>query len=650
MTACRFGLSINTKTFLRNCRLAQELSYNFLAKQGKILRKPKVFLPREKHLIAHFADQNPFLTPHCGLLRLLGMLKIREKPQPIHFLWIVSIGLILTIPASLYSVTSGHDFLIHWKWAKQFSEQIWIGDLYPRWLQNMNAGLGSPAFFFYPPIAYYFTSLFHPLFTAYPDRWYEITSSASLACLASGITAYIWLKSITNQRSAFIASILYMVFPYHLSLCLYTRFAFAEFWGFVWMPLVLYFSRKIIDEGKSGILGFAVSYALLTMTHLPTTLIFSIIPISYIFLMVQKTKRKEALICLVAALILGVGLSAIYLVPAMTTQKYVSMAAMKTGIFSYENNFLFNRIEVAGGKLFGVYLNIVSVLMILISCCFALTSIRYCSNTTTRKENLYWLVIVLASTFMISPLSLPIWRVLTPIQAIQFPWRFSSLVTVATTAVVALGLFSIEKPIKLLRKRESIVGIIFLIILLLLGTLIMAQNIKRSSRTAKDFNKSNPSININMEVKEYRPQWVSPDIYDVTPLDKLGKSLDKAQIAVGQGSVSVQRWNPRNIILQTNATTDIGVKIKQFYYPGWTARLDGQSSVLPTQPSKLEGLLEVGIPRGKHEVMVTMDAGLEERIGQAIGAVSALTALFLGFWLQSIRHKTDRNKLKVTHE
>ncbi len=78
---------------------------------------------------------------------------IRKKPQLIHISWIIIFALIITIPATLYSVASGHDFPFHLKWANHFSKQIWTGELYPRWLQDMNAGLGSPAFFFYPPIA-----------------------------------------------------------------------------------------------------------------------------------------------------------------------------------------------------------------------------------------------------------------------------------------------------------------------------------------------------------------------------------------------------------------------------------------------------------------------------------------------------------------
>ncbi len=147
------------------------------------------------------------------------MLVIQAKRiDLLHMLVIAGMGLILTIPAISYGIFDAQDLVMfHLKWSKHFSEQFWSGELYPRWLLEMNAGLGSPTFFFYTPIPYYFSSLFHPLFANDTQGWHQLSLSASLALVASGLTAYIWLKNITNQNSAVIASILYMALPYHLA-------------------------------------------------------------------------------------------------------------------------------------------------------------------------------------------------------------------------------------------------------------------------------------------------------------------------------------------------------------------------------------------------------------------------------------------------
>ena len=90
------------------------------------------------------------------------MLVIQSKHiNLLHIFIIVIVGLILTLPALFYGIFDAPDLIpYHLKWSKHFAEQFWQGDLYPRWLMDMNAGLGSPTFFFYPPIPYYFNSLF----------------------------------------------------------------------------------------------------------------------------------------------------------------------------------------------------------------------------------------------------------------------------------------------------------------------------------------------------------------------------------------------------------------------------------------------------------------------------------------------------------
>jgi hypothetical protein len=107
--------------------------------------------------------------------------------------------------------------------------------------------------------------------------------------------------------------------------------------------------------------------------------------------------------------------------------------------------------------------------------------------------------------------------------------------------------------------------------------------------------------------------------------------LPRATVTVGQGSLSVQRWKPREIDLQVQAKTDVWLTIDQFYYPGWTARIEDGTRLLSVQPSGSEGLLRVSVPRGNHSVRMTLDAGVEERTGQIVSTISALLTLFFLF-------------------
>lgn len=263
-----------------------------------------------------------------------------------YVLTLILVGCVLMLPIIFYGTPfQSDDGITHARWYIHFSEQFWNGELYPRWLVGMNNGLGSPVLFYYPPVPYFLTSLLKPLFPNDVFGWYQMGFSALYALILSGIFAYLWLKQIADEATALITAILYMATPYHLAFDLYIRFSFAEFWAFVWLPLILYFTHKMLDGKRPALVGFAITYALLIMTHLPTTLIFSIIPIGYAAVLSADAKLQN-IGKIAASMILGAGLSAIYLYPAMTMQKYVFLDQMTVGYFSYKNWLFFSKFNL----------------------------------------------------------------------------------------------------------------------------------------------------------------------------------------------------------------------------------------------------------------------------------------------------------------
>src|SRR5712664_228152 len=75
------------------------------------------------------------------------------------------------------------------------------------------------------------------------------------------------------------------------------------------------------------------------MTHLPTTLIFSPIPVAFILLFAPPGERWNLVMKTLLGMSLGFGLSAAFLLPALGLQKYVSMEVMQEGHFFYRNHF-----------------------------------------------------------------------------------------------------------------------------------------------------------------------------------------------------------------------------------------------------------------------------------------------------------------------
>src|SRR5262249_14998555 len=168
----------------------------------------------------------------------------------------------------------------------------------------------------------------------------------SAALIASGATGYLWLRNLASEHASMLAAILYMAMPYHLGADLYVRAAFAEYWAFVWTPLILYFVHRLAAGQQSALIGIAVGWALLAMTHLPTAVTFSLLPFSYLVLLAPKGKKTRLFALAMLAAMTGSGLAAIYLVPALTTESLVLLARNATGYFSYANWLFFAKFSL----------------------------------------------------------------------------------------------------------------------------------------------------------------------------------------------------------------------------------------------------------------------------------------------------------------
>ncbi len=561
---------------------------------------------------------------------------------------IAAAGLVFTIPAIIYGIPVFSDDGVshHAPWYIHFSMQLWAGDLYPRWLMGMNEGLGSPVFYYYPPVPFFLTSLLKPFFPGDLHGWHQLGLSASLALIASGFCAYLWLKDLTDRNSALLAAVLYMATPYHLAADLYIRGSLAEYWAFVWMPLILFFTHKIVNGKKLAVAGLAVSYALLLMTHLPTTLIFSPIPICYAFYLSGRRQKLRVAGTVLTGTALGVGLSAIFLWPALTTQQLVFLDRMTTGYFSYKNWLLFSNFSL--WKEDKLPLLLLTLDLAVIACC-AFVIARLNPHKFPRQVNIFWLAVAMASIFMMTDFSRPIWLIFPVVQKIQFPWRFNAILSLATTALLASSICSFKKS------RSRSMRVIWITVFLLIATWLPATGwaiwkaYPFHNPSQEEVNYANREIEQDREVPEYYPRWntaMAEMDWETSSYEKgwdesmerkfdallqrvgqSGGSLSKFNIVEGTGQVRIDSWRPGQIDLHVEAPAGMKINVSQFYYPTWTAHLLGESSNLAVQPSQPDGLICLSIPRGSHEVQLEMKRSKAETTGQIISLISLVITL-----------------------
>lgn len=554
------------------------------------------------------------------------MSMVQEKsPYRFHFLLIAAAGLLFAIPAFINSMLAGHDFFFHLMFSHHFSEQLWQGELYPRWMQQMNARFGSPTFFFYAPLPYYITSLFGGLLPGDGFGALALIFSATLALIASGITVYFWLKEFTSARFAVILAIIYMALPYHLVVDFYIRFAFAELWSFVWMPLILLLSLRINDGKLSSILWLALSLSLLILTHLPTLITFMPVFVGHFLFIPDKTQRKIVFAHHLIAIVLAFGISAIYWLPAITMQEYVAIKNMFAGMYHYSNNFLLTGPGYGHSTLLWRYLTFITVLLSSLAYGAWLFS-RMQTHLAIRRELNYWLVVVFLSFIMTLPVSRFFWEVIPLLQKLQFPWRFNTVLSLAAVTVFALAV-SEHKDIQFLLHGRKPIAVWLLLLVALLGSELVYGfrpifiNRMEHDNVAKYLTTSRSPL-------EYRPLWVPSNRFTLSKIDDFADETPQIKSDKAETSWQIRQWKPRSIVLAVNAAADSLLTLHQFYYPGWSGFIDNPTILLHIKPSET-GLIQFSVPAGQHEITLILRALPEERAGIAISLASILVWLVL---------------------
>lgn len=542
---------------------------------------------------------------------------------------IVGAAAIASFPFLEYGAPSGHSISYNLAWLANFSSQLLQGDLYPRWLSNMNHGEGSPVFFFYAPLPFYISSLGVLLFHA-SKIGIQLAAGEWLLLALSGATFYLFVRQRVSPLPALIGAVLYMLLPYHFEIDLWRRQAIGELANYIWMPLILYFVDKQCSEHR-GIVGLAISYSLLIFSHLPTALLFSPFIAVYALVLYSENQSKGFLKNIAYSLFLGVLLSGIYLVPALFTQQYISTEKLWNAHFDYHGWFLpingLNR-SAFTDRLFSVL-------------CFTTLMFAICGLAAYRHRNYFrlnfilpWLLFAGLTWFLMSSLSTALWEMTPFLWKVQFPWRVAIVLDLTTAIMVT---FTVQHAFA---TRSSLSYLIVCVVCLLL---IYCSYTGRT--VIGNLDPLEDSHYISYRDNEVRAGHDAPEYTTVwTSLATHGKSgdstgwLKKLRYDNSQGQVQIHEWKPREILLDVDLKQGTELTIRQFYFPGWHAHIVGDARELDVKPGKSIGLVRVVAPSGRYQLLLEMQPLWQEIAGEVVSGLGLLGILFC--WRNGRRKNT----------
>jgi len=496
-------------------------------------------------------------------------------------------------------------------WAAQFADQFRAGILYPRWLPDSFETLGSPTFYFYPPVAFWVDALVSVLtFDAVPTT-YRLSLSSLVLLWASGLAMHAWLKAqASSPRVALYGALAYMAAPYHL-LDHYYRGAYAEFAAYVLLPLIALAIRQVAHRRRFGPLWLALSYAALPMTHLPTALLISVtaLPAYVLYSGWWLGSARQAIgffiRCGLGAA-LGLGLAAIYLLPALALQDSIQSETFWVPFYQVENWFLLTpgrwprpidtvRIIAWIAAAYGIAA--VGVLILLD---------RKDDGRGSRSGPAFWAWVCLVCLLLVGGVVPWFWE-LPFVAKVQFPWRLMIVVEFAIITALAIAPWS---------RRTRVSTVVFVLAAIALAPAVgeltagidvrMKATLRGRQEVAQDLNQFLPAG------FPRKPDWGYADLgleplqatptVDCSPMPRTCRAGDTSR-----GDLRLE--------IETDAPTS--VVLRRFWFPGW--QLDPELPLRPTDPFRL---VSFTAPPGSHTYRLQRSAVHEERLGWLVTGLS----------------------------
>jgi hypothetical protein len=419
-----------------------------------------------------------------------------------------------------------------------------------------------------------------------------------------------------------------MAAPYHLH-DIYARAALAEASVFAMIPLVALAMRRVAARQRYGVALLALGYALLILAHLPIALLTTVtlIPAYGGFLLVGEDGARRGLAGrLLIGGVVGLGLSAVFLIPALGLQPYISVDKLFGPFFQPENWLLLTgRYGLFGATLFDRTLGGFA----LAAGC-AVVAVMAWRAAVDRAPVKFWAGYIFICVLLMSGL-VPLFWELPVIRQVQFPWRLFPLVEFAMVTLLTMTGLKFPRLAGLLAAQLLIIGA--LVFLFMAGAVVGQAFFKGTHMRAYYAQRK-------FDAPEYLPPGypVGVDEYGRPVSDKI--VLPKMPLAVigrekgqDQGQVMAARNFPdgaMEVVVAADAPTELVAR--RFFFPHWRVVELGRHApaagpvVVGRGP---QGLVRWQVPIGVHHYRLERGWAPFERAGWMISVISCLLLLLV---------------------
>lgn len=525
-----------------------------------------------------------------------------------HYLAILTIS---TLPFIAMFLTSSmphtHDGPVHLARIASYYKELSYGQIPPRWASELNFGVGMPLFNFMYHLPYLIASI--PLFFSF-GLVASFKISLLISFLLSGVGMFLLSKKLFGDiPRAYLVTILYQFAPFHL-VELVVRGSIGEAYTYSFLPFVLYGIVLVSENPKPlYLLTTSIATSFLVLSHNAISLVS--FGVAFLFAILFTPKAKNRLVTLLP-LVIGLGLTTFYWLPAMLERKYtygdLFMKDMYLSHFAPIQNFFIpnftNAVHLQTGGI-TVYLGLIQSMLLVYS--LYLLFVKKIKDSNVRSIVLFSLILIMVSFFFMQPISSPIWEQVKTLRMFQFPWRLLS--------IVGLGTALLGGVIAYRNKKFNLIIVSVLCVISVLTTIVFW----------------NPPLGYDKITEtDYWNYPLNTTYFGETDLiwsDGPASSYPIAPFEIIEGKGEITNPYKKSIkhSFTINAQTPVRVIDNTQYFPGWRVFVDTVKTPIEFQDQNHRGRITFAVSQGIHNVQIAFGNSPIRTIGNII---SIFTLLF----------------------
>jgi hypothetical protein len=499
---------------------------------------------------------------------------------------VVALGIVLGAAPLLVGSPGGDDAYYHAMYAQQHAACWRSGVLHPRWYPGLNDDLGGPE----PRTRPLAPLVLHAAFALALDD--AVAATALATALIPPVAGLLMLVAARRRGAcpavAGLVGAAWAASPY-LLVSLHERAALQEAWALALLPLVL---APLLPPGpadrREALLG-AAAVAILAATQLLVAFMAGVI-LAAAHLAAPRRRALDA----GAALLLGLGLSAVSWLPNVVSLGRIQGEVFASGWFDWRNRFVLGGADPDP---------VLARSMLLVLAGLAASALL---TVAGGQGGARWLGAgALLAALLATPLSRPLWEVVPGFALVQFPWRWLGPAScLASLALAAAG-----------RARVRLAGGV-----LLVAPLLVVPLWQWRLAGGPPLRPSDPAPRVAQAATRYGVPPILPSFPATLP-----PGVDLLQ-AVRRGAEA--RWavsapspaGPREWRFLVRRDAPETATMPLLSDAAWRAEVDGVAA----QVREDAGLVAVEVPRGYSEVRLVQVTLPEEVVGAALTVLSLL--------------------------